>query len=352
MVIINKATYNFMSKNVRSGLHWYCRICEGAAGKILSAVSTLTLRQDALEKKLAQHSSRIDELDQGTGDLGNRVADQHARLDRLEHQSTLYQDKVSDVEGQLKQQKEQLEALADSSSRQHQTGLKSDESPEQQGLVSEVTKNVNESLERRCNIVMFNVPESNSNLKEVIVKEDIVFVQEMCRYLAGEDLRYTTKRLGKRTRREATQPDQQPIQTDQEVDHIDTTSSATRNESQPGNGDESKSLYKPRPLHVQFENQESKAKIMKKLYKLGNSDKPEILDNISVKHDMTPSERKHEKELRSLAKSKNEEWTDLNIKYKITGPPWERKLVTVQLRPREENPRHQENQAAPSGSRR
>ena len=59
---------------------------------------------------------------------------------------------------------------------------------------------------------------------------------------------------------------------------------------------------------------------MKKLHNLGNSDKPEILDDISVIHDMTPSERKHEKELRSLTKSKNEERTDLNIKYKITGP--------------------------------
>ena len=92
------------------------------------------------------------------------------------------------------------------------------------------------------------------------------------------------------------------------------------------------STYKARPMLVEFVDVESKGKIMKKLFRLANDDTPDELKRISVKHDMTPSEREHDKELRNRAREMNEVNEDLNIKFKVTGPPWERKISKINVR--------------------
>ena len=43
---------------------------------------------------------------------------------------------------------------------------------------------------------------------------------------------------------------------------------------------------------------------MKKLFRLGDEDVPEDMANIPVKHDITPAERKADRELRKQAKDK------------------------------------------------
>ena len=96
---------------------------------------------------------------------------------------------------------------------------------------------------------MFNVSESSSNIKDEIMKEDMNYVKELCHYLAGEDLHYLVKRLGRRVRKQ--------------------------NEEE-GNGEGGdRELFEPRPLLVQFQDNESKATVMKHLYMLGEDDVPE-----------------------------------------------------------------------------
>ena len=65
----------------------------------------------------------------------------------------------------------------------------------------------------------------------------------------------------------------------------------------------------PRPLLVQFNELERKGKIMKKIFRLGEEEVPDDFADISVKHDLTPSERETEKAL--------------------PPPPWERVIVKM-----------------------
>ena len=42
--------------------------------------------------------------------------------------------------------------------------------------------------------------------------------------------------------------------------------------------------------------------------------------------------REHDKELRNQAREMNEVDEDLNIKFKVTGPPWERNISKINVR--------------------
>ena len=282
---ITKSTYKWLGKNAQcrdhnNHVHWYCRICDVSAAKVLTAVTRLSLRQDKLEREVGEQSSKIKQLD-------DRVASSEA--------------KVNSIEESLKAQQEFIPKLG-----QSQYEGQSSHVEKGKEIVSEVTRTVNERLDRQTNVVMFNVSESNSNIKDEIMKEDMNYVKELCRYLAGEDLHYSVKRLGRRVRKQ---------------------------NEQDGNGEGvDRELFEPRPLLVQFRDNESKAAVMKHLYMLGEDDVPEEFSGLSVKHDMTPAEREAEKELRRKVKGMNEENQQKNIKFVIRGPPWEREVVRMEIR--------------------
>lgn len=302
------------------------------AGKILSAVSQLSRRQDELDSKLEAQASRIDDLD-------SQSSDQTARIEDLDQTSVEQSERITSVEAKLHDQEGRLTKLESSTTAQPPSEVVWPDPAVQ--VVSEVTRNINERLERQKNAIIFNVQESNSNIKDEIIKADIEQVTDLCRYLVEEDLRFTTKRLGKRVRREA--------------HHENGRTPSETSQSPVGAGDQSVPLFQPRPMLVQLDSAEAKAKVMKRLYRLGHTDVPEYFTDISVKHDMTPAERENEKELRREVREKNESREDLNLKYKIAGPPWDRKIITVEVRePR--GPSSQENvrpmnsqQAAQSG---
>ena len=92
------------------------------------------------------------------------------------------------------------------------------------------------------------------------------------------------------------------------------------------------SACKARPMLVEFVDVESKEELIEKLFRLANDDTPDEMKRISVKHDMTPSEREHDKELYNQAREMSEVYEDLNIKFKVTGPPWERKISKINVR--------------------
>ena len=183
---------------------------------------------------------------------------------------------------------------------------------EKKEVVDRITRNVAERFDRQYNIVIFNLTESNSNVKVENEAFDKAAINELCEVTAGEKCVYTSKRLGKKVTA-ATSTDEGP--------------SASQNVT---------SDPRPRPLLVQFERYESKLALMKGLYKLGHDGTPEYLSRVSIKHDMTPDERIVDKGLQADARQKNEQNQDLNIRYVVRGPPWERKVVTVKIKRRKE----------------
>ena len=113
---------------------------------------------------------------------------------------------------------------------------------------------------------------------------------------------------------------------------------------------------KPRPLLVSYENLENKIKVMRNLYKLKHAKEP--LKNISIRQDMSQSEREQEKALQDEAKAQNERQQAEDPRYMITvrGSPWDRHIVKVKKKasrpntdqgatpeaaPAEVNPEHQ-----------
>ena len=87
--------------------------------------------------------------------------------------------------------------------------------------------------------------------------------------------------------------------------------------------------WEPRPMLVQFNELEGKGKIMKKIFRLGEEEVPDDFADISVKHDMTPSERETEKALRKQAREKTTEQQEKNVEFVVRGPPWERVIVKM-----------------------
>ena len=196
---ITKATYKFLEQNARSRhqsnrLHWYCRACDTGAVKILKAVTKISRRQDALEQKLADNTAKISRHD--------------SQIDQIEKTLETHSKQIQDF------QTNSINVPAYQADVPAVPAVPAD-SEASRGIISEVTRNINKRLERQKNIVVFNVDESNSNLKDDIVRQDMAYVQELCRYLAGEDLHYSVKRLGKRERKSREESEQSSGQSEQ-----------------------------------------------------------------------------------------------------------------------------------------
>lgn len=151
-----------------------------------------------------------------------------------------------------------------------------------------------ESTARKLNIIIHNAPESEASEAETRKADDTKLLEEIC----------TT---------------------------IDTSSSNIRDMIRLGKKNkESDVAKKDRPMKVSFSDETGKSHFMKNLKKLATAD--EQLKKISVVHDMTVKERQLNKELVNEAKNLNAKNELDNIKYIVTGPPWERKVVKIKLK--------------------
>ena len=236
-------------------------------------------------------NGRIDELDRtvsGNIDAIEPLVQSDFRMDKFEEKLDVYTLELSKFE-------ENMQTLTNIVNE-----LKSKPKPSPTAYPSETCFILggsqhpsNASDDRSRNIIIFNLPESNSNLKDEVASHDKKLITELDRFLLGEDLKFTTRRLGSRVKH--------PEPTDSETicDESDSTGKGPRKRDTSGE------LYKPRPLRVQFDELDSKIKVMKNIFKLGNSDIPGDLVEISVKHDITPDQRITEKNIKEQAKSLN-----------------------------------------------
>ena len=68
---------------------------------------------------------------------------------------------------------------------------------------------------------------------------------------------------------------------------------------------------------------------MKKLSKLRNVEETNLYKRLSVKHDMSKSEREANKEKVAEAKKLNDEEKSGKYKYIVRGPAWERRIIKI-----------------------
>ena len=304
-------------------------------------------RQDKLENDIREHDGRISDLTDRTASCEDVVEDIKSTLSEHENNITTIKQhcdsRFESVMADVRAQGDQIRELENnrmvnwplvSENQNEQTAGTSDKSQTNQpGILNEVNRTVNECIERQRNIIIFNAPESNSNLRDQVSMHDNDYVRSICQYLSGEDQRFTQKRLGKRVKFDSVQSGRGNDAGSR--DNVSGGDAEQTDQGSPGSGSDASAsvaeapIYRPRPLMVQFADIDSKAKIMKKLFRLSLDEVPDEIKNINVKHDMTPEEREIDKKLRQQAREMNSAKEDLNSKYKVTGPPWERKITKV-----------------------
>jgi hypothetical protein len=160
-------------------------------------------------------------------------------------------------------------------------------------------------VERRNNILVFNVPESECNMKNQVVRDDTNIFLELCNIVeAGvqESDIGTMNRIGKKNQKMIIKGKEKIVS---------------------------------RPLLITLCNANVKHKVMKNECKLGKAD--DKFRMMSIKHDMTQEERDQDKKLRAEAKDKQEINKSENFLYLVKGMPWERHMQKINIRKAEQN---------------
>ena len=168
--------YHIGCQNITKATYRYTR-----AVKIVKAVTKISRRQDALEQKLANHTDKISRHD--------------SQIDQIE----------KTLETHCKQIQDFQKNNTDVPANQAGIAVRAD-GDASRGIVTEVTRNINEDLKGK---------NSNNNLKDDTVRQDMVYVQELCRHLAGEDLHHSIKQLGRRVRKSRKESEQISEQSEQ-----------------------------------------------------------------------------------------------------------------------------------------
>ena len=142
--------------------------------------------------------------------------------------------------------------------------------PSPSKVISQATKEVQSRVERRNNTLVFNVPESESNMKNKVDIDDTNIFLELCNIVeAGvqESDIGTMKRIGKKNQKSIIKGEEKTVS---------------------------------RPLLITLCNENVKHKVMKNAHKLRKAD--DTFRMMSIKHDMTQEERDQDKKLRAEAK--------------------------------------------------
>ena len=233
-------------------------------------------RFDALESKMSSIiDDRIDRLQQNLSSMiDEKINKKFVEIQtRMED---LLDVKVKNLE---KQMTKKLEVVDDMSKK-----IESRESIEK--LVKVTFSDFELKQERRPNFVVFNAPECKGNLKSETEKNDkgtIMEILNVCQVsdkFEESDIKKVI-RLGKK-------------------------------------GD------KPRPILVKCSHEELKKPLFSNLNKLRES---ESLKHLKIQHDMSRQERQEEKERVEKVKELNN--NSGNLKFKIRGPPWDRRVIKL-----------------------
>ncbi len=239
------------SKKPRSKVkvHWYCATCDVVTVDMMQHVAVLEDKQKKLEK-------RVSDLE-------------------IEVKKKPSQEEIKKLDDRVKKL-EEAKAGSSGTGEQKKAGETS---------TGEVVKEIQDQESRKCNIIMHNVQEKQSDNADERTKHDREQLKEFgkaCKENIKKEDIVSMKRLGKLN------------------------------------------ANNPRPLLVEFKDEEKKRALMKNLVNLSKA--PEPMRRISVQHDLTRKQREEEKKMREQAKKMESEDESGEYNYRIRGPPWAREI--------------------------
>ena len=309
---------------MRSGLlgsfPFMCQYCKSNLPHMRSLTKSFDQMRDSNEERLKLIESRLSriedtvddkidsKIEQAKEDLFGQVSQQ------IQQNNTTLHEAKEEIIGQVSQEiqpkiekaikealdsdnrKEIKEAVKDTYEEHKKTGQATGSTPISPGThqkqvdqaVTTLASELQDREKRRNNLVIYNAPESESQLKDERVRHDVKLLTEMC----TESLKVKVE--------------------------VDDVQSATRIGKPRQEG-------KPRPLIVTMKDYSLKDRIFKNLPKL--KDTPH--NTISIAHDMTKMERAQNSKVLAEAKKLAEEDTTGQWMYKVRGPPGGKKVVRV-----------------------
>ena len=164
---------------------------------------------------------------------------------------------------------------------------------------NELVKELKDSANREPNIVIYNMPEPNTNLKDEVIKQDLGLLTKLCDEICKIPFDAKTDitkiiRLGKKV----------PKPEDAGPEYKE----------------------KNRPVLVSFAHVTKKEELMGTLGVLKEAEVP--FSQLGISHDMSKQERENNKKLLNEAKRLSDEEQG-NWVYKVRGPPWNLKIVKI-----------------------
>ena len=303
------------------GFQWTCPSCTKTLPTIRKMEQTLEEIKDKNETRMTALESKIDSVMQKIDDtVENKIRAEMPKLQATVEESvtqsinaniteklnaveqrmdTLVADKMREIDDKMKVLENQGNEVDVEKIRQEIEDkieekippnlLQQQDSPNTQmkKTLATVTAEMKDREERKKNLVLYNVPEPETNIKEERIKEDKEFFRTLCKDTLGVKLDTNsivkTARFGE------------------------------------------KDMEKPRPLWISLRTEDIKRRVFSKLAKLQGSEH----DYISFNHDMTKLERENKKLLTADAKKQEEADTEGKFRYRVRGPPWDLKIVKL-----------------------
>ncbi len=274
----------FEALNSISNSHWFCDSCNDPAMSLIKHDSTI---KQACERYLQSFTQRIESIEDMI--LHKASADDVAQL---QERIQLLSDKV-DQQLEKSKRLDEIEAKVNSEVVSKPPAANEEHQP---GSI-EAVDCLQDRINRKNNVVLFNVSETVGNTKEDAIannKSEIKKIaEEIDVHLKDEDI-LSFRRIGK------------------------------TNLTRIVDGEE---IKVPRILLVTL-SEHSKVLVMRNANKLRFSSS-KYMQNIRIKHDMSKDDRQKEYELRKEAKEKQSESKNEDFLYVVRGPNWDRKIVRI-----------------------
>lgn len=251
-------------------VHWYCKGCEESA---ISAVKTDRDIEEKCNLYMSQMTARIDAMEKEIDSKADRT-DLDQLKDRIEN---LEKNQNVDIPKEVK-------TVLDQQGKTNDTAVEE----KFEKMMAEHSAEEKEREKRKRNLILFGVPEPNTNLKHQRLQMDNEKVAEICNVLIDEDITKDDIEHSMRKGRKST----------------DNTS--------------------VRPVVITLTSEELKRNIIRNAQKLNDT---EDYQAITINLDMTVKEREEEMKLKVEARKLTDSDKSGKTYYKVRGPPGDRTIV-------------------------
>lgn len=292
---ISAEVYEFMSTN--NQIHWFCHACNPGVGKIIKELNRIQEKMSTFESQIEKQMRDVREMQKEMTAVNNNM---QQKIEACKSEVEKMKTKLDGLDKSVNSQSEQLEVVKQGGNNWSEVVAKqvdselqirtSDMQKMQEALtqVKEMALEEQDKENRRNNIILHRVPESQGQTSEERIKLDTQFSLQLFTAIksgiAEEDIIRVT-RLGK-------------------------------------NPDDSE---RPRPLLVQLGGRLAKNLIMENVSKLQHADAK--FKKVIVNHDMTKKEREECRVLSEEAKQKTANETSGEWIYVVRGSPTQMRIL-------------------------